>query len=222
MRQEKRVSTFSIVGFDPETNELGIAVASKFLGVGAIVPFAKAGVGAIATQSLANLDYGPKGLELLVKGLSPREVLDELTTNDEQSSLRQVGVVDAKGNSATLTGEDCYEWAGGRAGTNFSVQGNILVDQTTVERMETVFTETEGCLAHRLLKALMAGEEAGGDSRGKQSAALLVVKENGSYGGYNDRYIDLRVDDHTEPVNELNRLYELHQQFFEKMETVAE
>lgn len=207
--------TFSIVGFDPQTNELGIAVASKFLSVGAVVPFAKAGVGAIATQSWANLDYGKKGLEMLEKGMSPEDVLKQLTKNDDKSASRQVGIVSAKGDSVTFTGADCFDWAGGIAEQNFAVQGNILVDEQTVESMKTTFLETKGSLAERLLAALHAGDIAGGDSRGKQSAALLVVKENGSYGGYNDRYIDLRVDDHKEPVKELARLLQLHKLYFE-------
>ena len=207
--------TFSIVGYDPETKELGVAVASKFLSVGAVVPFAKAGVGAIATQSWANLDYGKHGLELLEKGLTPQAVLEELIRNDDNSSSRQVGIVDANGQSATFSGDDCFDWAGGSAGQNFAAQGNILVDQHTVEAMESTFLQTQGTLAERLLSALLAGDTAGGDSRGKQSAALLIVKENGSYGGYNDRYIDLRVDDHAEPVQELSRLLKLHQLYFE-------
>lgn len=207
--------TYSIVGFDPKTNELGIAVASKFLGVGAVVPYAKAGVGAIATQSWANLDYGKNGLEMLEKGLNPKEVVEELVRTDERSSFRQVGIVDAKGRSTTFTGDDCYDWAGGFSGENFAIQGNILVDQQTAEAMEATFLQTQGSLAERLLAALLAGDAAGGDSRGKQSASLLVVKENGSYGGYNDRFIDLRVDDHEEPVQELTRLLKLHQLYFE-------
>lgn len=212
--------TFSIVGFDPETQELGVAVASKFLSVGAVVPFAKAGVGAIATQSWANLDYGKHGLELLEKGLTPQAVLEELIRNDDKSASRQVGIVDANGQSVTFSGEDCFDWAGGSAGVNFAAQGNILVDQHTVDAMESTFLQTQGSLAERLTAALLAGDAAGGDSRGKQSAALLIVKENGSYGGYNDRYIDLRVDDHAEPVQELVRLLKLHQLYFEP--TLAE
>jgi uncharacterized Ntn-hydrolase superfamily protein len=207
--------TFSIVGFDPETKELGVAVASKFLSVGAVVPFAKAGVGAVATQSWANLDYGKHGIELLEKGLTPKEVLEELIRSDDKFASRQVGIVDASGKSATFSGDNCYDWAGGSSGENFAAQGNILVDQHTVEAMETTFLQTQGTLAERLLTALLAGDRAGGDSRGKQSAALLIVKENGSYGGYNDRYIDLRVDDHEEPVQELARLLKLHQLYFE-------
>lgn len=208
--------TFSIIGYDPQTKELGVAVASKFLSVGAVVPFAKSGVGAIATQSWANLDYGKYGLELLEKGLEPKEVLKKLVENDDRSALRQVGIVDAQGKSITFTGEDCHDWAGGYAGKNFAIQGNILVDHHTVEAMQNSFEQAEGySLAERLLAALYAGDLAGGDSRGKQSAALLVVKENGSYGGFNDRYIDLRVDDHEEPVKELARLLKLHRLYFE-------
>ncbi|QUG40319.1 DUF1028 domain-containing protein [Psychrobacillus sp. INOP01] len=206
--------TFSIVGFDPQTKELGVAVASKFLCVGAVVPFAKAGVGAIATQSWANLDYGIDGLDMLQRGLSPEEVLKELVANDEKSGARQAGIVDASGRSAIFTGEDCFDWAGGLAEANFAIQGNLLVSEDTVNDMKAVFLQKEASLAERLLAALQAGDIAGGDKRGKQSAALLVVKENGSYGGYTDRYIDLRVDDHTDPVKELARLLKLHQLYF--------
>lgn len=206
--------TFSIVGFDPQTKELGVAVASKFLCVGAVVPFAKAGVGAIATQSWANLDYGVDGLDMLQRGMSPEEVLKELVANDEKSGARQVGMVDASGRSAIFTGKDCFDWAGGLAEANFAIQGNILVSEDTVNDMKAVFLQKEGSLAERLLAALQAGDIAGGDKRGKQSAALLVVKENGSYGGYTDRYIDLRVDDHADPVKELARLLKLHQLYF--------
>ncbi|MGI2329068.1 DUF1028 domain-containing protein [Planococcus sp. YIM B11945] len=216
-KTNRAINTFSIVGFDPETGELGIAVASKFLSVGAVVPYAKAGVGAIATQSWANLDYGTKGLELLESGLSAEEVLTKITSGDEKKAYRQVGIVDAKGNSATFTGEETHAWAGGKTGPNFAVQGNILVDAETVEQMAEVFQATKGSpLAERLLAALAAGEKAGGDSRGKQSAALLVVKEQGSYGGYNDKYLDLRIDDHENPVQELKRIFKLHQLYFTK------
>ena len=212
--------TFSIVGFDPQTKELGVAVASKFLSVGAVVPFAKAGVGAIATQSWANLDYGINGLDMLQSGMSPEEALQELVANDEKPGARQVGIVDASGRSAIYTGEDCFEWAGGMAGENFTIQGNLLVNEDTVNAMKSIFPQNEGTLAERLMAALLAGDNAGGDKRGKQSAALLIVKENGSYGGYTDRYIDLRVDDHADPVKELARLLKLHQLYF--TETVPE
>ncbi len=210
------VNTFSIVGFDPETKELGVAVASKFLAVGSVVPWAKAGVGAVATQSWANPDYGSKGLELMAQGKSAEDVLTLLTAEDHKKADRQVGIVDAKGNSATFTGDHCFDWAGGIAGPNFACQGNILVDEQTVKAMADSFQTSRGDLASRLVQALLAGDIAGGDRRGKQSAALLIVKENGGYGGANDRYIDLRVDDHKDPVHELHRLLELHKLYFEQ------
>ncbi|GAE25442.1 hypothetical protein JCM9140_1438 [Halalkalibacter wakoensis JCM 9140] len=210
------IHTFSIVGFDPETGELGVAVASKFLGVGAIVPWARAGAGAVATQSWANKEYGQKGLELLEQGKSAEEVIQHLTQADEGIDLRQVGIVSARGDSATFTGRECYQWAGGLSGPHFACQGNILVDEKTVKVMADTFTTMEGSLAERLLEALYQGQEAGGDSRGKQSACLLVVKEGAGYGGTDDQYIDLRVDDHQEPIVELKRLFDLHQLYFNK------
>ncbi len=216
LKQKDLVATFSIVGFDPETQELGIAVQSKFLGVGAVVPWAKAGVGAVATQSYANTTYGPIGLELMASGKSAQEAIDILTSEDEDRALRQVGIVDGKGNAATFTGEKCFDWAGGIAGQHFAAQGNILVSEDTVTAMASTFEQTKGSLAERLLAALDAAQGAGGDSRGKQSAALLVVKEEGGYGGYNDRAIDLRVDDHPDPIKELIRIYELQQLYFSK------
>lgn len=209
------VATFSIVGFDPKTAELGIAVQSKFIGVGAVVPWAKAGIGAVATQSYANTSYGPVGLELMAEGKTAQEALDILVANDEGRDKRQVGIVDATGNSATYTGAECYDWAGGVTGQNFTAQGNILVSKETVEAMGNTFQNTKGSLAYRLTQALDAGQKAGGDSRGKQSAALLIVKEKGGYGGYNDRAVDLRVDDHPDPIKELIRIFNLHQLYFE-------
>jgi uncharacterized Ntn-hydrolase superfamily protein len=208
--------TFSIVGYDPQEKEWGIAVQSKFLGVGAVVPFVKAGVGAVATQSYANTAYGPQALELMAQGKSAEEVMELITKDDPDKEMRQVGLIDAKGNGATFTGTYCYDWAGGMTGMHFAAQGNILVDENTVKAMAETFESTEGSLAHRLLQALNAGQQAGGDSRGQQSAALLVVKEKGGYGGYNDRYIDLRVDDHPEPITELIRIYGLQQLYFAK------
>lgn len=209
------VATFSIVGYDPKTAELGIAVQSKFIGVGAVVPWAKAGIGAVATQSYANTSYGPVGLELMAEGKTAQEALDILVANDEGRDKRQVGIVDATGNSATYTGAECYDWAGGVSGQNFTAQGNILVSKETVEAMGNTFQNTKGSLAFRLTQALDAGQKAGGDSRGKQSAALLIVKEKGGYGGYNDRAVDLRVDDHPDPIKELIRIFNLHQLYFE-------
>ncbi|WP_174728825.1 DUF1028 domain-containing protein [Mesobacillus harenae] len=215
--------TFSIVGYDAKEKEWGIAVQSKFVGVGAVVPFAKAGTGAVATQSYANTSYGPQALELMAAGKSAEEAMELITKDDADKELRQVGLIDASGNPATFTGSKCYNWAGGVTGKNFAAQGNILVDEKTVQAMADTFIETEGSLAERLLSALNAGQEAGGDSRGEQSAALLVVKEKGGYGGFNDRYIDLRVDDHAEPITELIRVFRLQQLYFapSKPENVA-
>ncbi|WP_316570450.1 DUF1028 domain-containing protein [Neobacillus sp. YIM B06451] len=206
--------TFSIVGFDPVEKEWGIAVQSKFLGVGAVVPWAKAGIGAVATQSYANTTYGPKALELMAAGKTAEETLQIIIEEDREREMRQVGLIDAQGNAATFTGSQCYKWAGGVTGPHFAAQGNILVGETTVSQMAATFMETKGTLAERLLAALDAGQAAGGDSRGQQSAALYVVKERGGYGSFNDRYIDLRVDDHPEPIKELIRIYGLQQLYF--------
>lgn len=206
--------TFSIIGYDPQEKEWGIAVQSKFLGVGAVVPWAKAGVGAVATQSYANTSFGPEGLRLMEEGKSAEEALHTLLDKDPGREQRQVGFIDANGNAATFTGKECYNWAGGVTGPHFAAQGNILVDENTVQAMADIFQKTEGKLAERLLAALQAGQDAGGDSRGQQSAALLVVKERGGYGGFNDRYVDLRVEDHEEPIKELARIYQLQQLYF--------
>jgi uncharacterized Ntn-hydrolase superfamily protein len=200
------VATFSIAGFDPLTGELGIAVASKFLAVGSVVPWARAGVGAIATQAYANTAYGPDGLDLLASGLSAQQAVDSLVKADPGRDQRQVGIVDAQGRSATYTGKGCTAWAGGKAGPNFACQGNILVSQATVDALASTFERTEGDLPTRLLEALKAGDAAGGDSRGRESAALLVVKAGAGYGGFNDRYIDLRMDDDPQPIQELSRI----------------
>ncbi|WP_026692947.1 DUF1028 domain-containing protein [Peribacillus kribbensis] len=206
--------TYSIVGYDPIEKEWGIAVQSKFLGVGAVVPWAKAGVGAVATQSYANTAYGPLALQLMENGKSAEEALAELLAHDKDKEMRQVGIVDFNGNPASFTGSECYSWAGGITGPNFAAQGNILVDEKTVQAMADSFTSSTGPLAERLLHALNEGQLAGGDSRGQQSAALLVVKENGGYGGFNDRFVDLRVEDHNGPITELIRIYHLHQLYF--------
>src|SRR3989440_458223 len=202
--------TFSIVARDHQTGELGIAVQSKFLAVGAVVPWAKAGIGAIATQSWANTSYGPRGLELLASGLSAAETLERLLAEDEGRAQRQVGILGVDGPPATYTGEGCFPWAGGSAGEHYTCQGNILVGEETVRAMARCFEETTGFLCDRLVAALAAGQAAGGDSRGQQSAALLVVRQGGGYGGFNDRFIDLRVDDHPQPINELQRILQLH------------
>lgn len=211
----KNISTFSIVARDPVTQELGVAVQSKFLAVGAVVPWAKANVGAIATQAYANLDYGELGLELLKKGYTADETLKALLALDEGRDDRQVGIVDAQGNAVSYTGERCHLWAGGLYGDNYACQGNILVSGDTVTALADTFESTEGTLARRLVEALKAAQNAGGDSRGRQSAALLIVRENGSYGGYNDRAIDLRVDDDPEPIEKLEHLLTLHEMYFE-------
>ena len=209
-----KIATFSLAGFDPEVGELGIVVQSKFLAAGAIVPHIKAGVGAVATQALANPAYGPRGLELLERGLSPQETVEQLIQEDKDSDQRQVGIIDASGRSATFTGENCLDWASGTAGENFAAQGNILVNRETVTALAETFQEKQGRLADRLLAALEAADRAGGDRRGKQSASLLVYKEKGGYGGLTDKYIDLRVDDHPEPIARLGELLELFYLYF--------
>ncbi len=208
---DNAIATFSIVARDPATGELGIAVASRFFAVGAVVPWAKAGVGAVATQSFANTTFGWRGLGLLAKGATPEEVVEILIRNDDDPERRQFGVVSSDGESATYTGSRCLAWAGGRSGPDYAIQGNILAGESVVTSMEKTFLETDGTLAERLYAALLAGETEGGDSRGKQSAALVVVKEKAGYGGYTDRAIDIRVDDHAEPFKELGRLLDFAQ-----------
>jgi uncharacterized Ntn-hydrolase superfamily protein len=209
------VATFSIVARDSATGDLGIAVASKFLAVGAVVPWARAGVGAVATQSHANVAYGPDGLALLESGLSAQEALDKLTTADAGRDSRQAGIVDALGNAATYTGPGCTDWAGGMTGDGFCCQGNILTGPEVVDALAEGYTTAGGSFANRLLTALEAGQAAGGDSRGQQSAAIAVVRAGGGYGGGNDRWIDLRVDDHPAPLGELRRLVMLHRVYFD-------
>lgn len=214
----KPIATFSIVAHDPGKGEWGVAVQSKFLAVGAVVGWARAGAGAVATQSYANLTYGPDGLELMGGGMDAASAIRTLTATDEQRALRQVGMVDASGEAAAFTGDGCYDWAGHIVGDGYTCQGNILVPGT-VEAMAARFEEArggDGELADWLVAVLAAGQEAGGDKRGRQSAAVLVVREGGGYGGNNDRYLDLRVDDHPEPIAELQRLLELHHLFFQE------
>jgi uncharacterized Ntn-hydrolase superfamily protein len=199
--------TFSIVAFDAANGDLGVAVASKFPAVGAVVPWARAGVGAVATQSWANTDFGPEGLQLMGGGLPAPQALDAVLEPDSDREERQAGFVDAEGRAATFTGADCTDWAGGVTGDGFAAQGNILAGEAVVAELGRAFAETEGNLCDRLLAALLAGDAAGGDRRGKQSAALLVVRASGGYEGRNDRYIDLRVDDHPEAPTELARLF---------------
>jgi uncharacterized Ntn-hydrolase superfamily protein len=205
------VGTFSIVARDPATEELGVAVASRFFAVGSVVPWARAGVGAVATQSFANTTFGWRGLDLMERGATPEEVVEILLRDDDDPGRRQFGMVSGDGASASYTGTGCLAWAGGRSGPNYAIQGNILAGEAVVTSMERVFLGTEGTLAERLYAALLAGESEGGDARGKQSAALLVVKQGAGYGGYSDRAIDIRVDDHPEPFKELGRLLSLAQ-----------
>ncbi|MSU41886.1 MAG: DUF1028 domain-containing protein [Pedosphaera sp.] len=212
------VATYSIVAFDPATGDLGVAVQSKFFGVGSVVPWARAGIGAIATQAEANVAYGPDGLKLLADGKSARETLAALTTNDARRDVRQIGIVDAQGRVASFTGEKCHDWAGQIEGKHFAAQGNLLAGETVVKGMarafETARAAGQGELADWLATALEAAEAAGGDRRGRQSAALLVVREKGGYARANDRYVDLRVEDNPEPVKELARLLEIHKRFY--------
>ena len=208
--------TFSIVACDLEEQSWGVAVASKFPAVGAVVPWAQAEVGAVATQSFANTSFGPRGLAMMATGLSAQETLTRLLADDPDKDLRQVGLVDAKGGSATFTGIGCFKWAGGISGDGYVIQGNILKNERVVPAMEKAFLSTKGSLPKRLHAALRAGDRTGGDKRGRQSAAIYVVKPRGGYGGFVDRWIDYRVDDHEDPVPRLGELLELHDLYFGK------
>jgi len=208
--------TFSIVARSADGSQWGVAVASKFLAVGAAVPAARFGVGAIATQSFANLAYKSDGLHLLNRGLSAQEVIDKLTAADGLRDQRQLGVVDRDGRAATFTGDACNAWAGGRTGEGYAAQGNILTGPDVVDALADAFEGNAGPLAHRLYQALLAADRAGGDRRGRQSAALYVVSESGGYGGGSDVLVDVRVDDHADPVPELGRLLDLYDLYFGK------
>ncbi len=208
------VPTYSIVAYDSSNGDLGVAVQSRYFSVGSIVPWVEADVGAVATQSFVNVSYGPRGLKLLKEGLGVEEVIRELTGEDEGRELRQLGIVDAKGNAAAYTGEKCLKWAGSKTGDCYSAQGNILVSERVVQSMAQTFESVEGDLASRLVSALDAGEKAGGDARGRQSAALLVVRKDAGRGGYGDKLVDLRVEDDPDPVRELKRLMELHRAYY--------
>jgi len=223
----KRAHTYSIVAYDSVTGDLGIAVQSKFPNVGGLVPWARAGVGAVATQALSNTDYGEKGLELLARGATAPEAMRIIMRTDPQPSQRQVGMVDARGNAASWTGDSTFDWAGGRtgggqsggkgqmiSGRGYAAQANIMVSDATVRNMAETFERGRGTLADRLIAALVAGQAGGGDKRGMQSAALLVVRAKGGYLGGTDRYIDIRVYDAAEPIKELQRLYALHKLYF--------
>jgi uncharacterized Ntn-hydrolase superfamily protein len=208
--------TFSIVACDLKEQTWGVAVASKFPAVGAVVPFAQANAGAVATQSFANTSFGPHGLDLMAEGLSAQKTLDQLLIADPDRDLRQVGLVDSKGGSATFTGNGCFSWAGGIAGEGYAIQGNILASGRVVPAMEKAFLKAKGILPERLYAALLAGDHAGGDKRGRQSAAIYVVKPKGGYSGYLDRWIDYRVDDHDNPVLQLGELLVMHELYFGK------
>ncbi len=227
----KRAHTYSIVAYDSATGDLGVAVQSKFPNVGGIVPWAKAGIGAVATQSLGNTAYGDEGLQLMAMGATAPEAMRIVMRSDARPSQRQVGMVDAHGNTASWTGDSCFDWAGGRTlgadgqivtgakgamivGRHFAAQANIMVSDQTVKNMADAYVRATGSLADRLMTAVVAGQAGGGDKRGMESAALLVVRANGGYLGANDRYIDIRVYDDTNPIRELQRLYRLHQLYF--------
>ena len=211
------VATYSIVARDPATGELGVAVQSKFFSVGSVVPWAEAGVGAVATQALANIAFGPEGLDRMRAGESAETALTLMLAKDPGAENRQVGLIDAAGNVAAHTGSECLDYAGHRVGIDYSVQGNILAGPEVLDAMARAFEAARGAampLADALTKALQASEDAGGDRRGRQSAALLVVRKKGGYQGQNDRFIDLRVEDHPDPTQELTRLLSLHRDFF--------
>jgi uncharacterized Ntn-hydrolase superfamily protein len=208
--------TYSIVARDAETGDLGIAVQSKFLAVGAVVPWARAGVGAIATQSFANVAYGTDGLHLLNRGLSAAEALQRLVESDELRDERQAGVVDASGGSATYTGRSCFAWAGGRTGPGYAAQGNILAGPAVVDGLVDTYLAGGRPFPELLVACLAAADAQGGDRRGRESASLLVVREGGGYGGGNDRWIDLRVDHHDDPIGELGRLLELQHLYLDR------
>ena len=208
--------TFSIVACDLEEQAWGVAVASKFPAVGAVVPWVQAEAGAVATQSFANTSYGPRGLALMATGLSAQETLERLLEDDPDRELRQVGLVDAKGGSATFSGSGCFAWAGDVSGEGYAIQGNILANERVVPAMEETYLNTEGNLPTRLHAALLAGDRAGGDKRGRQSAAIYVAKPKAGYGGFVDRWLDYRVDDHEDPVPRLGELLEMHDLYFGK------
>ena len=209
------VATYSIVACDLEARQWGVAVQSKFLAVGSVVPWARAEVGAVATQSYANPSFGPFGLELMAEGLSAEETLERLVAGDEGREDRQVGVVDGEGRSASWTGSQCMDWAGHRTGPGYAAQGNILVGPETVDALVATFEATVALpLANRLLECLVAAQAAGGDRRGQQSASLLVVEKNGGYAGLSDVAVDLRVDDHERPIEELRRIFAAHRRLF--------
>ena len=208
--------TFSIVARDSTTGDLAVAVQSKFLAVGAVVPWARAGIGAIATQAFANVAYGPDGLDALAAGATAEEALERLVAGDDFRAERQVGIVDAAGRAASHTGQGCFRWAGGRVGDDFAAQGNILAGAAVVDALAERFVAGGRPFPELLVECLAAADAAGGDRRGRQSAALLVVRDGGGYGGGNDRWIDLRVEDHADPIGELGRVLALQRLYFDR------
>lgn len=211
-------STFSIVAYDAETESWGVAVQSKFLAAAAVVSYAAAGAGAVATQSYANTRYGPLGLHMMRLGMSAEETIEALVASDPEPELRQVGLVDGEGRAAAFTGDGCYDWAGHRVGEGFCCQGNILAGPAVVDNMAKAFSSSKSPFALRLIEALEVAQAAGGDRRGQQSAGLLVVREGAGYGGFNDVAVDLRVDDHPTPIDRLRELYNLHTLYFGESE----
>ena len=216
MAERPIVATYSIVACDLQAEQWGVSVQSKFLSVGSVVPWAEPRVGAIATQAYANPRYGPNGLDLLRQGLSAQEVVDRLTSEDDGRDHRQLGIVDGEGRAATYTGSECMDWAGGRTGEGYAAQGNILVSKETVDALAETFESSSGPLAERLIDCLASAQEAGGDSRGQQSSALLVVERDGGYARMSDVVVELRVEDHERPIEELRRIYKLHDEIFGK------
>jgi uncharacterized Ntn-hydrolase superfamily protein len=214
MARSLPIATYSIAACDLDAGHWGVATQSKFLGVGSVVPWAEPGAGAVATQAYANPRYGPEGLALLREGLSAVDVVERLTAADDGRDHRQLGIVDREGRAATYSGAECLDWAGGRTGECYAAQGNILVSAATVDAIVETFEASSGPLAERLLECLDAAQSAGGDRRGQQSAALLVVERDGGYAGLSDEVINLRVDEHPRPLEELRRIYELHQAIF--------
>jgi uncharacterized Ntn-hydrolase superfamily protein len=209
------VATYSIVACDLDAGQWGVATQSKFLAVGSVVPWAEAQVGSVATQSYANPQYGPDGLALLRQGLSAEEVVKRLTEADDGREQRQLGIVDGRGRAATFTGSECHDWAGGRTGAGYAAQGNILVSAERVDALAETFEATAGKpLAERLVDCLDGAQAAGGDRRGQQSAALLVVEKDAGYAQLSDVVVELRVDDHERPLEELRRIYRLHDALF--------
>ena len=213
-KEAELISTFSIVARDSQTGEWGVAVQSKLVAVGAIVPYAEAGVGAIATQAWGNPRFGPLGLELLKSGRNGEDTLNLMIGADPRRSHRQLAIIGEEGNASIHTGKSCLEWAGHKTGRDYGVQGNLLAGPEVIQAMATAFENSKGTLAEKMIASLREAQKMGGDKRGRQAAALLVVRKGWGYGGLNDRFRDLRVDDHTKPIEELDRIYQIHRATF--------